>query len=86
MLFIIFLYSYFSENFSQGRRRFYVDLRQNPRGRFLKLTQLTPGGRTFVAIPGDGLLKFQEMFCQLLDEFGSSDYSPPGKGVLVYIM
>ena len=37
--------------FSQGRRRYYVDLRQNQRGRFVKVTMLA-GGKTFIAIPG----------------------------------
>ena len=40
-----------SETFSQGRRRYYVDLRQNQRGRFVKVTMLA-GGKTFIAIPG----------------------------------
>ena len=63
-----------SDSFSQGRRRYFVDLRQNQRGRFLKLTMLA-GGKTFVAIPGDGLMEFRDALAELLDTHGGEDTS-----------
>ena len=47
----VITFSFCSETFSQGRRRYFVDLRQNQRGRFVKVTMLA-GGKTFIAIPG----------------------------------
>ena len=38
---------YCRESFNQGRRRYYIDLRQNSRGRFLKLTMLAGGERVW---------------------------------------
>ena len=64
-----------TESFSQGRRRYYVDLRQNERGRFLKVTMLA-GGKTFVAVPGAGLTQFSEALSALLDEFGAGGSQP----------
>ena len=71
-------YALCSENFKQGRRQYYVDLRQNPRGRFLKLTMLA-GNKTFIALPGEGLVGFQDAFNALMDEFGVGISSPPGE-------
>ena len=67
-----------SESFAQGRRRYYVDLRQNQRGRFLKVTMLA-GGKTFIAIPGEGLTQFADALSSLLDDFGSV---PAGGGAV----
>ena len=64
----------YSDSFSQGRRRYFVDLRQNQRGRFLKLTMLA-GGKTFVAIPGEGLVEFSDALAELLDTHGGEDTS-----------
>lgn len=55
------------ESFNQGRRRYYVDLRQNQRGRFVKITMLA-GNKTFVAIPGDALCRFRDSLAKLLDQ------------------
>lgn len=65
--------------FSQGRRRYYVDLRQNPRGRFLKLTMLA-GSKTFVAIPAAGLAQFRDAFSALLEDHGSGGGVASGQG------
>ena len=72
------------DSFSQGRRRYYIDLRQNQRGRFLKITMLA-GNKTFVAIPGDSLSDFKDILAGLLDEHckegeesgGSATRPPP---------
>lgn len=59
------------ESLSQGRRRYFIDLRQNQRGRFLKVTMLA-GSKTFVAIPGESLVRFRDEFAALMDECGTS--------------
>ena len=65
---IISLSVLFRETFNQGRRRYYVDLRQNDRGRFLKVTMLA-GSKTFIAIPGDYISTFRDHLVSLLDKF-----------------
>ena len=43
-----------------------MDLRQNQRGRFLKVTMLA-GNKTFVAIPGESLATFRDSLASILD-------------------
>lgn len=51
-----------------SRRLYYVDLRENQRGRFLKITLITDEKR-FIAIPGESLVDFRDRFAKLLDKF-----------------
>lgn len=44
----------------------------------MKLTMLA-GGKTFIAIPGEGIVGFQSAFNDLMDEFGGGISSPPGE-------
>ena len=67
MYVVLFL---FRETFNQGRRRYYVDLRQNERGRFLKVTMLA-GNKTFIAIPGESISSFRDHLISLLDKFAT---------------
>ena len=60
------VYVFCRELFTQGRRRYFVDLRQNQRGRFLKVTMVT-GRKTFVAIPGDSITQFRDALVSLLE-------------------
>ena len=43
-----------------------MDLRQNQRGRFLKVTMLA-GNKTFVAIPGESIGSFRDSLASILD-------------------
>jgi hypothetical protein len=77
--------TYKSDEFSQGRRRFVTELRQNNRGKFLKITQKSPTMKSFVAIPAEMLHQLQDMLGELLEEHGEptsqpmNDHtSPPG--------
>ena len=70
-----FIHNYIRELLTQGRRRFFIDLRQNPRGRFLKLTQTARDAKSFVTIPVEVCEKFQENIFALLDDHGET--SPP---------
>ncbi len=47
---------------------YYIDLRENSRGRFLKLTMATMDDKRFVAIPGESLEEFQSKLQKLLTE------------------
>ena len=66
------------DNFRQGHRRYFVDLRQNQRGRFLKLSLIAGGNKVFVAIPGEGLIKFSDALGDIMDKHGPTNSSPPG--------
>eukprot|EP00088_Acartia_fossae_P015455 TRINITY_DN18472_c0_g1_i1.p1 TRINITY_DN18472_c0_g1~~TRINITY_DN18472_c0_g1_i1.p1 ORF type:complete len:309 (+),score=58.19 TRINITY_DN18472_c0_g1_i1:61-987(+) len=58
----------------KDNRRYYMDLKENARGRFLRVAQVTQGvPRTFVAIPAQGLVDFRNVLSEILDEFGCED-------------
>lgn len=50
------------------RKHFFIELRENDRGRFLRITEESQGRRNAVIIPSTGVLEFQ----RLLDEVLSS--------------
>jgi len=56
-------------------RRYYLDLKENPRGRFLRVSQtITRGGpRSQIAIPAQGMIEFRDALTDLVDEFGTDD-------------
>jgi len=51
------------------RKQFIFDLRENPRGRFLRITEDANGRRDSIVIPAPGL----EDFRQLLEEIIAAD-------------
>lgn len=53
-----------SENIAVERKNFIFDLRENPRGRFLRITEDASGRRDAIVIPAPGL----EDFRRALDE------------------
>jgi hypothetical protein len=48
-----------SENISVERKNFIFDLRENPRGRFLRITEDAHGRRDSIVIPAPGLEDFR---------------------------
>lgn len=64
-----------SEVMLKDNRRYYLDLKENARGRFLRVSQtLARGGpRSQVAIPAQGMIEFRDALTDLLDEFGTDD-------------
>lgn len=68
-----------SETFTQGRRRYFIDLRQNQRGRFLKISMLA-GNKTFVAIPAEAMTRFRDNLAELLDTLPAEDSGGEGGG------
>ncbi|EFN80947.1 Transcriptional activator protein Pur-alpha, partial [Harpegnathos saltator] len=64
-----------SEMMVKDNRRYYLDLKENSRGRFLRVSQtITRGGpRTQIAIPAQGMIEFRDALTDLLEEFGTDD-------------
>lgn len=66
-----------SEMMMKDNRRYYLDLKENSRGRFLRVSQtITRGGpRSQVAIPAQGMIEFRDALTDLLDEFSCDEHS-----------
>ncbi|XP_065218675.1 transcriptional regulator protein Pur-beta isoform X2 [Planococcus citri] len=64
-----------SEVIIKDNRRYYLDLKENTRGRFLRVSQtiLRGGPRSHVAIPAQGMIEFRDALTDLLEEFGTDD-------------
>ncbi|XP_049881539.1 transcriptional activator protein Pur-beta-B isoform X2 [Pectinophora gossypiella] len=64
-----------SEMMLKDNRRYYLDLKENSRGRFLRVSQtITRGGpRSQVALPAQGMIEFRDALTDLLDDFGTED-------------
>jgi hypothetical protein len=63
----------FSEQVQIERKLFSFDLRENPRGRFLRITEDVGGRRDTIIIPSTGLDQVRE----ILDRVISKDESSP---------
>ncbi|XP_031330365.1 transcriptional activator protein Pur-alpha isoform X3 [Photinus pyralis] len=79
-----------SEMMVKDNRRYYLDLKENSRGRFLRVSQtITRGGpRSQVAIPAQGMIEFRDALTDLLDEFSADEHAykpdlPEGRHVHV---
>jgi len=64
-----------SEMIVKDNRRYYLDLKENSRGRFLRVSQtISRGGpRSQIAVPAQGLIEFRDGLTDLLEEFGVED-------------
>ncbi|WAR03131.1 PURA-like protein [Mya arenaria] len=65
-----------SEVMTKDNKRYYLDLKENQRGRFLRVAQTVQRGgpRSQIAIPAQGLIEFRDALTDLLDEFGTDDH------------
>jgi len=65
-----------SEVMVKDNRRYYLDLKENQRGRFLRVSQTIPRSqqRSQIAIPAQGMIEFRDALTDLLEEFGPQDY------------
>lgn len=50
----------YSERIQVERKQFFFDLKENPRGRFLKITEDVNGRRDTVIVPSTGLQLFRD--------------------------
>ncbi|KAL3183429.1 hypothetical protein MRX96_033549 [Rhipicephalus microplus] len=64
-----------SEIMIKDNRRYYLDLKENSRGRFPRVSQtIARGGpRSQIAIPAQGMIEFRDALTDLLEEFGTDD-------------
>lgn len=63
-----------SETFIKDRKRYYMDLKENQRGRFLRVSMVVPGprgARTQVAIPAQGLIEFKDQLADMLERYNT---------------
>jgi len=69
-----------SENIVSDRRRYYLDLRENSRGRFLKISQSDTINQTrsSIVIPAEGLGQLKSALTELLNEFSEGYMDDPG--------
>jgi phenylacetate-coenzyme A ligase PaaK-like adenylate-forming protein len=69
-----------SEKVQIERKLFFLDLKENPRGRFLRITEDVKGRRDTIIIPATGLHLFREALEKAIEENdehpyeGESDY------------
>ena len=65
----------FSEQLQVERKLFSFDLRENPRGRFLRITEDVGGRRDTIIIPATGLEEIREILDHAISE-NRSNTSP----------
>jgi len=54
-----------SDRIQIERKQFYFDLKENPRGRFLRITEDVGGRRDTIIIPSTGLEQFMEVISRI---------------------
>lgn len=55
-----------SEKIQIERKQFFFDLKENPRGRFLRITEDVGGRRDTIIVPAPGLEAFRDMIEQVI--------------------
>ena len=66
-----------SENIAVERKNFIFDLRENPRGRFLRITETAHGHRNAVIIPSTGLADFTSALAAVLNLANKASSATP---------
>ncbi|XP_034048362.1 transcriptional activator protein Pur-beta [Thalassophryne amazonica] len=83
-----------SEFLVRENRKYYLDLKENQRGRFLRIRQTVnrgpgfgaggPGGGMLsgqtIALPAQGLIEFRDALAKLIDDYGGDDEELSGAG------
>ncbi|KAG8239471.1 hypothetical protein J437_LFUL018845 [Ladona fulva] len=65
-----------SEMMIKDNRRYYLDLKENSRGRFLRVGQVSHnegGPRSQIVIPAQEMIEFRDALTDLLEKFGTDD-------------
>ena len=57
-----------SEKIQVERKQFFFDLKENPRGRFLRITEDVNGRRNAIVIPTVGLEDFQKIIGGMIEQ------------------
>ena len=56
-----------SERIQIERKQFFFDLKENPQGRFLKITEDVGGRRNTIIVPSTGLKEFRDLVNQVME-------------------
>ncbi len=70
----------YSDHIRIERKQFFFDVKENPRGRFLKITEDVGGRRDTVIVPSTGLVLFRDTLSRMIAELGEdacSDVTEP---------
>jgi hypothetical protein len=59
------------------RKMFVISLKENPRGRFLRITEDVNGRRDTIIVPATGLLDFKRVIDEMVQ---ASEETPPKEG------
>ncbi|MCZ7592138.1 MAG: PUR family DNA/RNA-binding protein [Kiritimatiellae bacterium] len=70
----------FSDKIQIERKQFFFDLKENPRGRFLRITEDVGGRRDTIIIPAPGLEAFRDMIEQVIEAGKTAVVSEPLAG------
>lgn len=62
-----------SDTMVKDTRRYYLDLKENNRGRFLRVTMMAPSSRSQIAIPAQGIIELRNVLTELIKEYGAED-------------
>ncbi|KAL5961902.1 Transcriptional activator protein Pur-alpha [Taenia solium] len=62
-----------SEAIARDNRRYYLDLRENERGRFLRMSMLSMGVRVQIALPADGISDMCSGIAELISDHCSDE-------------
>lgn len=65
-----------SENIAVERKNFIFDLRENPRGRFLRITEDANGRRDSIVIPAPGLEEFRRVLDAIIEASNKAGGAP----------
>lgn len=60
-----------SERIQVERKQFFFDLKENPRGRFLRITEDVNGRRDTIIVPATGLAQFRDLIGGFIDFDGN---------------
>ena len=69
-----------SEKIQIERKQFFFDLKENPRGRFLRITEDVGGRRDTIIIPSTGLEAFRDMLDEVIRANEASSVAEPVAG------
>ncbi|XP_068613357.1 transcriptional regulator protein Pur-beta-like, partial [Brachionichthys hirsutus] len=76
-----------SEFLVRENRKYYLDLKENQRGRFLRIRQTVNRGPGFgvgagqtIALPAQGLIEFRDALAKLIDDYGGDEEELAGGG------
>lgn len=67
-----------SANVVKDNRRYYLDLKENERGRFLRISMLSMGVRVTIVVPADGIISMRDGIAELITTYCSvADLNAP---------